>query len=64
MKRIETKEIVEKKSNRNKLIIGLIMIGILVLSTAGYAFYNYDKSSSSKVKYNKLILSEIIIFGL
>ena len=47
-----TKKEIEKKDTRNKTIIGLIMVAILVLSTAGYAFFSGSEDTIKKVKYN------------
>ena len=49
-----TKEEIEKKDTRNKVIIGLIMVAILVLSTAGYAFFSGSEDTIKKVKYNEI----------
>lgn len=54
MRKIETKEKIERRSLITKLIVGVILIGLLVISTAGYAFFNQDGSSSQRVKYNGL----------
>jgi len=54
MQKLETKEDREKKESRNKLIVGLILVGIMVLSTAGYAFFSTEKGSTSKVSYGGL----------
>jgi hypothetical protein len=55
MRKVMSKEELEKKDKRNKTIIGIIIIGLMVLSTAGYAFFSGDTSSSSqKVKYNNI----------
>lgn len=48
-----TKKEIEKKDTRNKVILGLIMVAILVLSTAGYAFFSGEKSNVNKIiEYN------------
>jgi hypothetical protein len=39
MRRIQTPEEIEKKRKRNSLLMGIFMLGILVLSTAGFAFF-------------------------
>ncbi|MBU0958009.1 MAG: hypothetical protein KKF56_04340 [Nanoarchaeota archaeon] len=54
MRKIETKESREKKDKRNKLIIGIILIGLMVVSTAGYASFGGGggDDSESKVVYN------------
>lgn len=54
MRKIETKEDLERKERRNKIIIGVILVGIMILSTAGYAFFNNEKVTTDvkAVKYN------------
>lgn len=53
MRRIETKEQKDKKIRRNQIIIGVILILLMVLSTAGYAVFNRDPNQiSGKFKYN------------
>lgn len=34
------------------MIIGIILVGIMILSTAGYAFYREDKTTNEKIIYN------------
>lgn len=46
-----TQDLKEKKDTRNKIIIGIILVGLMILSTAGYAFYNTDSESVKKIKY-------------
>lgn len=38
MREIGSRQDIEKKTRRNALIISIVMLGILVISTAGYAF--------------------------
>jgi hypothetical protein len=56
MKRIETKEVRERKKKRNQILIGVVMIILLVVSTAGFALLNRDvdsQNSGSEVReYN------------
>lgn len=47
MQKIITAEDKEKKDKRNKIIIGVILIALMTLSSAGYAFFNNDKVSSN-----------------
>jgi hypothetical protein len=43
----------DAKSSRNKLIIGIILIAVMALGSAGYSFMsNNDDNSSSKINYN------------
>jgi hypothetical protein len=46
IRKLEKKEDAEKRTRRNTLILSIMMIGILVLSTAGY-FTMRDESSST-----------------
>ena len=41
-----------KKESRNKLIIGLVLVAIMVLSTAGYSFFSVSKEETKKIEYN------------
>lgn len=47
-----TKEEQEKKNKRNQFIIGIILILVMILSTAGYAITSGDKVENDKIKYN------------
>ena len=40
MRKIETREETEKRQTRNKVIIAVIFIGLMVLSTAGFALFS------------------------
>jgi len=46
MRPIESEEIREKRKKRNQLIVGVILIGLMVLSSAGYALINSFTGSS------------------
>ena len=55
MRKIETKEDVERKDRRNKIIIGVALVVLMLFSTAGYAFFSGDKNNgatSGKVNIN------------
>ena len=52
MRKIETKQEREKRERRNKTIIGIILVVVMVLSTAGYAFFSGDKKEIKKIEYN------------
>ena len=61
MRKIETKEVIEKRSERTKLIVGVALVIIMVLSTAGYALLNISNGneeqspeSEDKVNYRGL----------
>jgi hypothetical protein len=48
MRKIETKEDLEKKKKRNYILIGLLLILIMIFSTVGFSFLeNKSKSDSS-----------------
>jgi len=51
MRKILTRQEVQKKKNRNQIVIGGILIALMVLSTAGYAIFNTEKSSSGQETY-------------
>lgn len=52
MIKIQSKEEKEKKETRKKLIMGIILVVIMVLSTAGYAFFSSPETSQDKIEYN------------
>ena len=55
MKKIVLKSETEKKKNRNQFLIGVILVGLMLLSTAGYALTSKSDTSSSSgqvVSYN------------
>jgi hypothetical protein len=63
MKKIETAGEKEKREARNRLIIGIILVGIMVLSTAGYAFFSNERTNGStnngeSLDYNGLIFEK------
>lgn len=60
MRKIITKEEKKKKATRNKVIIGLVLVAIMVLSTAGYSFFSGSREETNKIKYNgiEFILNE------
>ena len=49
MRRIETKEQMEKKKKRNQMILGAAMIFLLTASVAGYSIMNNASQETSKV---------------
>jgi len=53
MKKIETKEVIEKRRRRNQIIVGTVMIVLLVISTAGFAILNRDSDLSSQSEDTK-----------
>jgi len=55
MRKIQTREEIEKKKKRNNIIIGAILVGIMALSTIGYSFLSNEKTDSSqKAIYNSI----------
>jgi len=53
MRRIITKEEKDKKTRRNQLIIGGILILIMIFSTVGYALSDRgDETEEDRIKYN------------
>ena len=63
MRKIEIRAEKEKKESRNKTILGVILAGLMVLSTAGYAFFSMErgeKNDNIKVKYNNF---EFVSYG-
>lgn len=50
IKRIETQSQKEKKDRINKIVIGIILVALMIVSTAGYAVM--DRGKQEKVKYN------------
>ena len=53
MRKILTKEEVEKKQRKNKLIVGLVLISTMLLSTIGYAILSNEGANTiqGKIKY-------------
>lgn len=52
MRKLQSKEVKRKKERKKQLVIGIVMIGILVFSTAGFALFSGDDES---VQENKKI---------
>ncbi|MBS3080023.1 hypothetical protein J4221_01000 [Candidatus Pacearchaeota archaeon] len=53
MKKILSKEEKDRITRRNQLILGLILIGLMILSTLGFAFSNnIAGNSQGKIEYN------------
>lgn len=50
MRAINSKEVAERKARRNKLVVGIFFIVLLVFSTAGFALYDSDGSSNSETE--------------
>src|SRR3989344_7336307 len=54
IKQIISKEEKEKKQRRNSMIIGIILIAIMIFSTAGYAFFGRENKNTNQIEYNKI----------
>ena len=54
LRKIITKEERERKETRNKLILGIILVGVMLISTAGYAFISGGKTEEKKIIYNSI----------
>ncbi len=55
MREIETREKVERRERRNKIIIGIVLSVLMILGTAGYSFLSGGEDngeSIGKVSYN------------
>lgn len=54
LRKIETQSDIDKRETRNKLIIGIILIALMLFSTAGYAFLSNERVSTGgpKKTYN------------
>lgn len=52
IRRIETQADIEKRETRKKLIIGIILVGVMILSTAGFAFLNNPSTDSTLITEN------------
>jgi hypothetical protein len=54
MRKITSKEDEEKKMKKNQIIIGIILVGVMVISTLGYAFQTQDNKNTDtgKIEYN------------
>ncbi len=49
MRRIQTQADINRKKRKNQILVGGVMIGLLVLSIAGYSFRSGDRDDTSKV---------------
>lgn len=47
----------EEKRKRNVILIGIIMIGLMVFSTVGYAFFEGTTTESQKTKYKDYVFT-------
>jgi hypothetical protein len=64
MKKIENPQDRERKEQRNKIILGVILTGLMLLGTGGYAFMSFMGSSGDNqgiqktVKYNGISFTQ------
>lgn len=60
MQKILTKEEKEAKERKSKVIVSLVLAGIMLLSTLGYAFFQTEKQEYKKLEYKntEFILGE------
>lgn len=54
MQKIISREEKARKEKRNQAILGIILVGIMVLSTAGYALFSKEKKDVKKLEYKGL----------
>ena len=50
MKRIQTAEVIKRKARKNKIIMGVVLVSLLVFSTLGFALLNNTEDRDMKVK--------------
>jgi hypothetical protein len=58
IRKIKTREEIEKKERRNKMIIGIILGVIMLFSSAGYAFFSFGNEDSSSIN-KKVVVNNI-----
>ncbi len=56
MRKLETREDAERKDRRNKIIIGVVLVVVMLLSTLGYSLMSGNKNNEevATVNYNGL----------
>jgi len=52
MRKIKTKAEINKEERRNRLIVGIILVSIMILSVVGYAFFSGGRAEQKKKKIN------------
>jgi hypothetical protein len=52
LRKIKTAEELAKKRKRNQIIIGIVLIGLMLISTAAYSFLDNRDDSEKPVEYN------------
>jgi len=58
LERIKTKDERDRKRRQNQLLVGIVMIGLLVLSTAGFSLLSSDNSEDSNHDGSSRIVTE------
>lgn len=53
MRRLQTQEEIDRKIKRNHIIIGTLMIGILTLSSLGFALISSDRDKKDSLEKNE-----------
>ena len=51
MRKIQNKTELGKKQKKKQIIVGIVLVGLLVLSTLGYSLLSGDRDEKSKQKY-------------
>ncbi len=51
MRKILSRDEKDKKVRRNQLVIGMILIGVMIFGTLGYAFSGRENENSEKIEY-------------
>jgi hypothetical protein len=55
IRRLKTREELDSKRKRNQIIIGVVLVGLMILSTAGYAILQNGSTNNNQVlDYNGL----------
>ena len=52
LRKIKRRDEVRAKKRKNQIIAGVVLIGLLVVSTAGYAFFGNRGEDETKIEYN------------
>lgn len=61
IKKIRTQQEIDRVKKRNQIITGVVLMGLMLLSTIGYSFFSVDDTSSGngKVKESGLEFSKV-----
>ena len=59
MRKIKTREEIEKRETRNKTIVGAVLVLIMVTSTLAYSFFSAEPETKRKsITYNGIEFQE------